>query len=198
METLLDEVLIREYQEGNESALSKLISKYHKDIQAFIFYKVMDKTLADDFFQDTLLKVITKLKSGQYRDEGKFLVWVKRIAYNLIVDYYRVNSKIRKISEISGGYSDDEFTIFDFLYESSENIEEYLVSMQIQEDLNKMIYELPEIQKEVIKLRFYDGLSFKEIAEHTGASINTTLGRVRYAIFNLRKIMNENQIVLTR
>ena len=136
------------------------------------------------------------LKEKRYNEEGKFILLAKRIAYNLIIDYFRAKSKNVKVSETT--FDSEEFSIFDLIREPSENIEDQLVSIQIQEDLHKMLQFLPENQQQVIKLRFYDGLSFKEIADHTNMSINTTLGRVRYALINLRKIMEDNNIVLTR
>ncbi|MDY3547915.1 sigma-70 family RNA polymerase sigma factor [Riemerella anatipestifer] len=196
MEIITDSLLIQEYQNGNELALERLIERNQSDLFNFIFYKVLDESLANDIFQDTFMKIIVKLKKGEYKDEGKFILWAKRIAHNLIIDHYRFLSKHKKVSETS--YSDEEFSIFDHISEPSENIEDYLISTQINDDLLKMIQLLPDNQKEVVKLRFFDGLSFKEIAEHTDCSINTTLGRVRYAVMNLRKIMEENQIILTR
>lgn len=196
MEIITDSLLIQEYQNGNELALERLIERNQSDLFNFIFYKVLDESLANDIFQDTFMKIIIKLKKGEYKDEGKFVLWAKRIAHNLIIDHYRLLSKHKKVSETS--YSDEEFSIFDHISEPTENIEDYLISLQINEDLMKMIQLLPYNQKEVVKLRFFDGLSFKEIAEHTDCSINTTLGRVRYAVMNLRKIMEENQIILTR
>ncbi|MDY3363550.1 RNA polymerase sigma factor [Riemerella anatipestifer] len=196
MEIITDSLLIQEYQNGNELALERLIERNQSDLFNFILYKVLDESLANDIFQDTFMKIIVKLKKGEYKDEGKFVLWAKRIAHNLIIDHYRLLSKHKKVSETS--YSDDEFSIFDHISEPTENIEDYLISLQINEDLMKMIQLLPDNQKEVVKLRFFDGLSFKEIAEHTDCSINTTLGRVRYAVMNLRKIMEENQIILTR
>jgi RNA polymerase sigma-70 factor (ECF subfamily) len=156
----------------------------------------MDEDLANDIFQDTFMKIIVTLKEGRYNEEGKFILWAKRIAYNLIIDHFRLKSKHVKVSETT--YENDEFSIFDLISEKEENIEERLISQQIQQDLMKMLVFLPENQQEVISLRFFDGLSFKEIADQTHTSINTTLGRVRYALINLRKIMDEHKIILTR
>jgi RNA polymerase sigma-70 factor (ECF subfamily) len=142
------------------------------------------------------MKIIVMLKEGRYNEEGKFILWAKRIAYNLIIDHFRLKSKNIKVSETT--FETDEYSIFDLIREPSENIEDQLVTNQIQEDLLRMLQFLPQNQQEVIKLRFFDGLSFKEIADHTDMSINTTLGRVRYALINLRKIMEENNIILTR
>ena len=196
MKTHTDSWLISEYRNGNEKTLSILIERHQKDLFSFIFYKLMDEDLANDIFQDTFMKIIVTLKEGRYNEEGKFILWAKRIAHNLIIDHYRVKAKHIKVSETS--YDNDEFSIFDLISGNEENIEEKLISEQIQHDLTRMLVFLPENQQEVIKLRFFDGLSFKEIAEQTNTSINTTLGRVRYALINMRKIMEENQIILTR
>ncbi len=196
MKALTDSLLITKYQEGDESALSELIRRNQKDLYSFIFYKIMDEELANDLFQDTFMKIIVSLKEGRYNDDGKFILWAKRIAHNLIIDYFRLKNKYVKISETT--YENEEFSIFDLLRETEENIEDRLVTKQIYEDLMNMMIYLPENQQEVIKLRFFDGLSFKEIAEQTNTSINTTLGRVRYALINMRKIMEDNQIILTR
>lgn len=196
MKTNSDSLLISLYQKGNENALAVLIDGHQKELYSFIYYKLLDEDLANDIFQDTFMKIIVTLKEKRYNEEGKFILWAKRIAHNLIIDHFRLKSKIQKVSETT--YENEEFSIFDLLQDKSENIEEQLVTMQINSDLHKMILHLPENQQEVIKLRFFDGLSFKEIAEHTETSINTTLGRVRYALINLRKIMEENSIILTR
>ena len=196
MKTNTDSWLISEYRNGNEKTLPILIERHQKDLFSFIFYKLMDEDLANDIFQDTFMKIIVTLKEGRYNEEGKFILWAKRIAHNLIIDHYRVKAKHIKVSETS--YDNDEFSIFDLISGNEENIEEKLISEQIQHDLNRMLVFLPENQQEVIKLRFFDGLSFKEIADQTETSINTTLGRVRYALINLRKIMDQHHIILTR
>ena len=196
MKTHTDSWLISEYRNGNEKTLSILIERHQKDLFSFIFYKLMDEDLANDIFQDTFMKIIVTLKEGRYNEEGKFILWAKRIAHNLIIDHYRVKSKHIKVSETS--YDNDEFSIFDLISGNEENIEEKLISEQIQHDLTRMLVFLPENQQEVIKLRFFDGLSFNEIADQTETSINTTLGRVRYALINLRKIMDQHHIILTR
>lgn len=196
MKTLTDSLLISNFQNGNENALAELIKRNQKDLFSFIFYKVMDEELANDIFQDTFMKIIVSLKERKYNDDGRFILWAKRIAHNLIIDHYRLKNKHIKISETT--YENEEFSIFDLIRESEENIEDRLISQQIYDDLMKMVVFLPENQQEVIKLRFFDGLSFKEIAEQTNTSINTTLGRVRYALINMRKIMEDHKIILTR
>lgn len=196
MKSQTDSTLVALYQGGDEKALSVLIERHQQDLFTFIFYKVMDDDLANDIFQDTFMKIIVTLKEKRYNEEGKFILWAKRIAYNLIIDHFRLKSKHIKVSETT--YDNEEFSIFDLIREPSENIEDQLVTQQINSDLLKMLGYLPENQQEVIKLRFFDGLSFKEIADQTDSSINTTLGRVRYALINLRKIMEEHHIILTR
>lgn len=196
MKPTLDSTLITQYQNGNEAALATLIERHQKEIFSFIFYKVLDQDLANDLFQDAFMKIIVTLKEGRYNEEGKFNVWAKRIAHNLIIDHYRLKSKHIKVSETT--YENEEYSIFDILREPSDNIEDQLITHQINHDMMNLLQYLPENQQEVIKLRFFDGLSFKEIAEQTDSSINTTLGRVRYALINLRKMIEEHQISLTR
>ena len=190
-----DSRLISQYQKGDEQALAKLIQKHQQELFSFIFYKVKDDDLANDFFQDTFIKIIIKLKEGKYTEEDKFILWAKRIASNLIIDHFRAKSRHITVSETS--YMDDEFSIFDIIKETDFNVEEQLILSQIHEDLKNIIVFLPENQQEIIKMRFYDELTFKEIAELTNTSINTTLGRMRYALMNIRKIIAENKIVLT-
>ena len=192
---LPDSKLIANYQNGNEQALATLIERHQRELFSFIFYKVLDEELANDFFQDTFIKIILKLKEGKYAEKDKFILWAKRIASNLIIDYFRVKSKYIKVSDTS--YEDEEFSIFDTIKETEDNIEDRLILNQIHTDLKIIMSLLPENQQEIIKMRFYDELTFKEIAELTNTSINTTLGRMRYALMNIRKIIAENKIVLT-
>jgi len=196
MKTQTDSQLILKYQNGDEQSLSLLITRHKKDLFSFIYYKLMDEDLANDIFQDTFIKIIVTLKEGRYKEENKFILWAKRIAHNLIIDHFRLQSKHIKVSETS--YENEEFSIFDIIKEPENNIEDRLIDKQINDDLLRMLVMLPDNQQEVIKLRFFDGLSFKEIADHTDTSINTTLGRVRYALINLRKIMEEHNIILTK
>ena len=152
--------------------------------------KIRDIDLAEDVFQDTFIKVINSLQKGRYNEEGKFLPWVMRIAHNLVIDHFRKSNKMRTIS------TKDDFNIFDVIHDESKNAEEVLVNGQIYTDLRKLIECLPEDQKEVLKMRYYSDLSFKEISESTGVSINTALGRMRYALINLRKLIDKNQLDL--
>ena len=192
---LPDSRLIANYQNGDEQALATLIERHQRELFSFIFYKVLDEELANDFFQDTFIKIILKLKERKYAEKDKFILWAKRIASNLIIDYFRVKSKYIKVSDTS--YEDEEFSIFDTIKETEDNIEDRLILNQIHSDLKNIMSLLPENQQEIIKMRFYDELTFKEIAELTNTSINTTLGRMRYALMNIRKIIAENKIVLT-
>ncbi|OUV76040.1 MAG: RNA polymerase subunit sigma-24 [Flavobacteriales bacterium TMED123] len=187
---LSDQELVSLYLEGNHKSFEIIISKHKQKIYAFILSKIKNRDLAEDVFQDTFIKVINSLQKGKYNEEGKFLPWVMRIAHNLVIDHFRKSNKMRKIEP------KDEFDIFDIIYDESKNVEEDLVNGQIHADLRKLIECLPEDQKEVLKMRYYAGLSFKEISQGTGVSINTALGRMRYALINLRKLIDKNQIDL--
>lgn len=191
-----DTQLITRYQQGDEQALAHLIQKHQKELFSYIYYKVMDEELANDFFQETFIKIIINLKEKKYTEENKFILWAKRIAMNLIIDHYRAKSKHQNISETT--FQDDEFSIFDILQEPEDNVEDKLILSQIYSDLGQILTFLPQNQQEIIKMRFYDNLTFKEIAEQTETSINTTLGRMRYALMNIRKIIAENKIILTK
>jgi len=184
--------LIRQYLEGNHSSLQTLIERHKNRLYSYIFLMVKDKQLADDVFQDTYLKVINTLKLGNYKDEGKFIQWVMRIAHNLIIDHFRKSKKIPFVES-----QNNEYDIFDTVRFTDPSIEEQLVTEQIHTDVKNLIHYLPDEQKEVIQLRCYAGLSFKEIAEQTEVSINTALGRMRYALINLRKLIEEKKIILT-
>lgn len=190
--TTPDAILISNYINGDEYALSLLIEKHQSKIYGFIYSKVSDKDITDDIFQDTFMKVIRTLKSNSYNEEGKFLPWVMRIAHNLIVDYFRNNKKM-PIQRDTG-----DFSVFSVLQDGSPNIETQIIDLQIENDLKKVIEELPEDQKQVLVMRIYQDLSFKEISEITGVSINTALGRMRYALMNLRKIIEKKKLILTQ
>ncbi len=186
-----DALLVKNYMDGDENALAILIKRHQSKIYGFIYSKLSDRDVADDVFQDTFMKVIKTLKSNSYNEEGKFLPWVMRIAHNLIVDHYRKNKKMPMLRET------EEFSIFSVLTDSSQNIEGRMITDLIEKDLQRIVEELPDDQKEVLMMRLYQDLSFNEIAELTNVSINTALGRMRYAILNLRKIIEKNQIILT-
>jgi RNA polymerase sigma factor (sigma-70 family) len=186
-----DSVLVRDYMSGDEKALEILINKHNQRISSFIYSKVLDRDITEDIFQDTFIKVIRTLKKGSYSEEGKFLPWVMRIAHNLIIDHFRKNKRMPKF-ECNG-----DFNIFSVLGDDQLNAEKQLIKNQIDTDLGLLIEELPDDQKEVLVMRIYQNMSFKEISENTGVSINTALGRMRYALINLRKIIDKNNIVLT-
>lgn len=188
---LPDATLVQQYIKGNEYALEILIKRHQAKIFGFIFSKLDDVELTNDVFQDTFIKVINTLKSGKYNEEGKFISWVMRIAHNLIMDHYRRERRIMIHNDT------EETPFFSFLKDDSDTIEESLINNQIIEDLQQLILELPEDQQEVVRLRLYQDLSFKEIAETTDVSINTALGRMRYAIINLRRLMDKKQISFT-
>jgi RNA polymerase sigma-70 factor (ECF subfamily) len=180
-----DAILVKNYIAGNEQALSELITRHQSKIYGFIYSKLSDRDTADDVFQDTFIKVIKTLKSNSYNEEGKFLPWVMRIAHNLVIDFYRKNKKMPMLRETA------EFSIFNILTDESPSIENQWITELIEQDLKKIVQKLPSDQKEVLTMRIYQDLSFKEISEITGVSINTALGRMRYAIINLRKILNQ-------
>jgi RNA polymerase sigma factor (sigma-70 family) len=185
-----DHQLIQLYVGGNNAALETLIHRHKSKIFTSIYLFVRDRYIAEDIFQDTFMKVVDKLREGKYLEEGKFLPWVMRIAHNLCIDYYRKTKRTPKITTADG------FDIFNVLKFKDENAEDRIMADQTHVKLRTMIEKLPDEQREVIILRHYSDLSFKEIADMTGVSINTALGRMRYALINLRKMIEENAIVL--
>lgn len=194
MEIIDDSRLVDAYILGNEYALAELIDRHKNKVYGFIFSKVLDKDIAEDIFQDTFVKVILTLKEGKYNEEGKFLPWVMRIAHNLSIDYFRSRRRMPVIGET---FMDEEFSIFDFLADPEDCSETKIIKEQIDKELRQIIDYLPEDQQEVLRLRIFKGLSFKEIAEETDVSINTALGRMRYALINLRKVIEDKNLSLT-
>jgi len=190
-ELITDAVLVSNYIKGDESALSVLIKRHKQKIYSFIYSKVFDRDVTEDVFQDTFIKVIRTLKLGKYNEEGKFLPWVMRIAHNLVIDHFRKNNRMPKFD------NGHEFNIFSVISDSSLNAEKILIKNQVEADVKRLIEELPEDQKQVLVMRMYNDMSFKEISENTGVSINTALGRMRYALINLRKVIDKHNIVLT-
>jgi len=186
-----DAVLVKNYMAGDEKALELLIDRHQSKLFMFIYSKVNDREVANDIFQDTFIKIIKTLKTKSYNEEGKFLPWVMRISHNLVIDHFRKSKKMPMQRET------ETYSIFDFMCDDSLTIENQLIQDQVQVDVAKLLDELPEDQREVLKLRIYQDLSFKEIAELTGVSINTALGRMRYAIINMRKIIEKKEIILT-
>jgi RNA polymerase sigma factor (sigma-70 family) len=186
-----DQDLVTQYINGDENAFEVLLKRHRNRIYTQIYLMVRDRDLAEDLFQDTFIKIIQTLKGGRYNEEGKFLPWALRISHNLVIDHFRRSSKMKKVT------GKDDFDIFSVLPLEEENVEDVWIREQIYADLGGLIEELPDEQKEVVRLRHYNELSFKEIAEKTGVSINTALGRMRYALINLRKIMDEKGVSLT-
>ncbi len=185
-----DSELISSYLSGKEQALEVLISRHQKRIFSYIVVRIQDEDLANDIFQDTFVKVINTLKKGKYNEEGKFLNWTMRIAHNLVIDHFRRAKRMPTMSPT------DDFNIFNILKDGSLNVESSMIKDQIESDLHKLIEQLPDEQKEVLKLRHFSGLSFKDIAEQTDVSINTALGRMRYALINMRKLMTKSGVSL--
>lgn len=190
-ELITDATLVSDYIKGNENALGILITRHKQKIYSFIYSKVYDRDVAEDIFQDTFIKVIRTLKRGAYNEEGKFLPWVMRISHNLVIDFFRKNNRMPKFDNTG------DFNIFSVLSDSSLNAEKTIIKEQVENDVRRLVDELPEDQREVLLMRIYNDMSFKEISERTGVSINTALGRMRYALINLRKIIEKHNIVLT-
>ncbi len=186
-----DAQLVSAYMKGNEHSLSVLITRHKEKIFSFIYSKVYDRDVAEDIFQDTFIKVIRTLKRGKYNEEGKFLPWVMRISHNLVIDYFRKNNRMPKFE------NNGDFNIFSVLSDDALNAEKKIIKSQVASDVQRLIEELPEDQKQVLIMRMYKDMSFKEISEQTGVSINTALGRMRYALINLRKVIDKHNIILT-
>lgn len=186
-----DSQLVKQYIQGDEKAIEALINRHNSRLTGFIYSKVGDRELTEDIFQDTFMKVIRTLKRGAYNEEGKFLPWVMRIAHNLVIDHFRKHNRMPMYN------SKESYNIFSLLGDDKLNAEKQLIKEQIDTDLLRMIKELPEDQQEVLEMRIFKDMSFKEISDNTGVSINTALGRMRYALINLRKLVEANNIVLT-
>jgi len=187
---LEDKEVLRSYINGNESALNLLIDKHRSRIFGFIISKVKNKEIAEDIFQDAFIKIINTIKKGKYNEQGKFIVWVMTITHNLIMDYFRKQRKRRFLK------STDDFNVFDFINNGELNVEQKLVKEQISFQLKNLIKDLPFEQKRILEMRYYSKMSFKEISEICDVSINTALGRMRYAIINLRKLIQKRGIAL--
>jgi RNA polymerase sigma factor (sigma-70 family) len=185
-----DSVLVSNYIRGCEASLEILIKKHKQRLYSFIFSKIQNRDITEDIFQDTFIKVIRTLKRGNYNEQGKFLPWVMRISHNLIIDYFRKSNRMRLFKNT------DEFDIFSVISDGNLNAEKQLIKEQVLSDVKELVKELPQEQREVLEMRIYKDMSFKEISENTGVSINTALGRMRYALINLRKIIEKNKIIL--
>lgn len=189
---LSDQQLLSAYLSGDKNAISTLIERHSKRVLDYIRMMVKNNEIADDIYQETFIKVVRFIDDGRYTDNGKFLSWVLRIAHNQVIDHFRQTKQQNNLSESDAGYD-----ILNTRKFSDTNVEDKLVSQQIESDLRRLVENLPEEQKEVVMMRYFGDLSFKEIAEQTNVSINTALGRMRYALINLRKMIKENRLILT-
>ncbi|MBP7167828.1 MAG: sigma-70 family RNA polymerase sigma factor [Bacteroidia bacterium] len=187
-----DQELVSLFLKGKEDTLQQLILRHERKVFTSIYLLVKDRDLANDLFQETFIKVINTLRSGNYNEEGKFLSWVLRIAHNLVIDHFRSLKRMPMV------YDNDEYSVFDTIQLEDSNIEDKIITEQIHGQVRRLIEELPYDQREVVIMRHFANMSFKEIADTTQVSINTSLGRMRYALINLRKLIDEKQLVLTK
>lgn len=191
VQVVSDQVLLDRYLSGNRSAISQLIERHSRRVKDYIRMMVKDEDLAEDIFQDTFIKAVRVIDEGRYTHSGKFLSWILRIAHNQVIDHFRAKKQQKEINEQEAGYD-----LFGTLRLAERNVEDQLVAEQIESDIRSLIDLLPEEQQEVVRLRYYSELSFREIAEQTGVSINTALGRMRYALINLRRMIREKDLIL--
>ena len=191
-QVLSDKVLLNNYLSGDSAAISQLIERHSRRIRDYIRMMVKDNDVADDVLQETLIKVVRVIDEGRYVDNGKFLSWVLRIAHNQVIDYFRSQKSAKTVNESESGYN-----VLGTLRFADSSVEDRLISEQIALDVRRLVDHLPQEQREVVMLRYYSGLSFQEIAEQTNVSINTALGRMRYALINLRKMIKDNDIILS-
>ncbi len=193
MKFLDDQVLIHYYLEGNEQAFEVLLMRHKDKIYRSIYHKIREREIAEDIFQETFVKIIQTLKLGNYNEEGKFLPWAMRIAQNLVIDYFRKHGRMKLVSERNA--KSEDFNIFSILKMEDLNIEQRISKTELEKQMIELIQHLPESQKEIIEKRIFQDLSFKDIAEMEDISINTALGRMRYALINLRKLIEKHQLV---
>ena len=193
LKKLTDDMLVAAYADGDNKAFDTLLLRHQSRVFSYIYSIVKNRDIADDIFQETFIKAITTIRQGHYAETGKFASWITRIAHNLIIDYYRQEKTEAMVSA-----DDENADVLNRRDLSEGNIEDLLVDLQIEKDVHKIIEALPENQREVLTMRFFRDMSFKEIAEATGVSINTALGRMRYALINMRRIAAEHDIALTR
>ena len=187
-----DQVLLNQYLSGDRGAISQLIDRHSNRVRDYIRMMVKDHDLADDILQETFIKAVQVIDDGRYADTGKFLSWMLRIAHNKVIDYLRSQKSAKTINESESGYN-----VLGTLRFADSSVEDRLISEQIALDVRRLVDHLPQEQREVVMLRYYSGLSFQEIAEQTNVSINTALGRMRYALINLRKMIKDNDIILS-
>ena len=188
---LSDQALLEMYQQGNREAVSQLLERHARRVRDYVRMLVKDNDVADDLTQEVLIKVVKVLDEGRYTDKGRFQPWLLRIAHNRVLDYFRAQKQVKTVSESSAG-----FDILGSKNFAEPSIEDRLVSEQQAEEVRQLIELLPAEQQEVVKMRYYEGLSFKEIAEHTGVSINTALGRMRYALINMRQMIKDKNLAI--
>ena len=193
MDNIDDRELVNAYINGDEKAFEALLMRHKDRIFRFIYMKVRDTALAQDIFQDAFIKVVNTLKAGNYNEEGKFLPWAMRIAHNLVIDYFRKNNKVKMISESSS--QRDDFNIFHTIKLEDENIQEEITREELESQMVELVEHLPESQRDILKMRIFKEMSFKDIADEEDISINTALGRMRYALINLRKLIDKHNLV---
>ncbi|MDR2937138.1 MAG: sigma-70 family RNA polymerase sigma factor [Rikenellaceae bacterium] len=191
LQKLNDQELLQAYSGGDDDAISVLIDRHKKKVFDYIMMLVRNRDLADDLFQETFIKAVRSLQENRYADHGKFSAWLMRIAHNQVIDHFRRQKQQNRITNDDAGYD----LLNNRLY-ADGNVEDHMISNQVQKDVRRLVDLLSDEQREVVQMRYYQELSFKEIAEKTGVSINTALGRMRYALINLRKLMEEKQLVL--
>lgn len=192
IQVLSDQHLLNNYRSGDQSAISKLIERHKRRVRDYIYMMVKDNDVADDIFQETFIKVIRVIDEGRYTDNGKFLSWVLRIAHNQVIDHFRAQRQNKSVSETEAGYD-----VLGTLKLAERTVEDSMVCEQIERDVRALVELLPSEQREVVIMRYFSGLSFKEIAEQTDVSINTALGRMRYALINLRRMIKEKNLILS-
>ena len=192
VQVLSDQLLLNSYISGDKGAISQLIERHSRRVREYIRMMVKDGDVADDIFQETFIKAVRVIDQGRYTDNGKFLSWILRIAHNQVIDHFRSLKQQKQVNESDAGYN-----VLGTLRFAEQTVEDEMVSAQINADVRRLVELLPDEQREVVMLRYYSGLSFKEIAEQTNVSINTALGRMRYALINLRKLIKENNLVLS-
>ena len=192
VQVLSDQGLLNSYLSGDQSAISQLIERHSRRVKEYIRMMVKDNDVADDIFQETFIKAVRVIDEGRYTDNGKFLSWILRIAHNQVIDYFRSRKQQKLVNEADAGYN-----VLGTLRFAEQTVEDEMVAAQISNDVRHLVEMLPDEQREVVMLRYFSGLSFKEIAEQTNVSINTALGRMRYALINLRKMIKEKNIILS-
>ena len=191
VQVLSDQVLLKQYLAGKQQAISELIERHSRRVRDYIHMMVKDRDVADDIFQETFIKAVRVIDDGRYTDNGKFLSWILRIAHNQVIDHFRAQKQTRAVSEAEAGYD-----VLGTLRFAEKTVEDEMVGAQIESDVRALVELLPAEQREVVMMRYFGGSSFKEIAEQTGVSINTALGRMRYALINLRRMIREKNMIL--